>query len=254
LRDHFTRKPVGQLCDEGRASTGSGEEFFRRHTIVGPGIIHFHMLFQKLDGFGVDSFGNENFHKIGEIMAQLGFLGLGIMGYPMARNLLKAGHSVAIWSHTRAKVDQLAKEAGGRGCVTPMEVAEHSDVVFLCVGDTAMSEKVTLGAQGLVQGAKPGSVFVDCSTVAPEYARRAAHTLAAKQIGFIDAPCTGSRPGAEGGTLTFMVGGDPACGEREAALAAVLTAMLKASCSASRPSCTPYEQAWASLLRNDQPA
>jgi len=147
-------------------------------------------------------------------MAQLGFLGLGIMGYPMARNLLKAGHSVAIWSHTRAKVDQLAKEAGGRACATPMEVAEHSDVVFLCVGDTAMSEKVTLGALGLIQGAKPGSVIVDCSTVAPEYARRAAQALAAKQIGFIDAPCTGSRPGAEGGTLTFMVGGEAAIYEK----------------------------------------
>lgn len=141
-------------------------------------------------------------------MAQLGFLGLGIMGYPMARHLAEAGHTVALWSHTKAKAEQLAKQTGGVACDTPQEVAERAEVIFLCVGDTAMSEEATFGAHGLIQGIKPGAVVVDCSTVAPEYARRAARALKDKLAYFIDAPCTGSRPGAEGGTLTFMVGGD----------------------------------------------
>jgi 3-hydroxyisobutyrate dehydrogenase/2-hydroxy-3-oxopropionate reductase len=140
---------------------------------------------------------------------KLGFLGLGIMGYPMARNLLRAGRPVALWSHTAAKARQLAEEEKGLFCATPKEVAATSGVVFLCVGDTEMAERVTLGEDGLIAGAAPGSVVVDCSTVSPAYARRAAATLAEKGVHFIDAPCTGSRPGAEGGTLTFMIGGEP---------------------------------------------
>jgi 3-hydroxyisobutyrate dehydrogenase/2-hydroxy-3-oxopropionate reductase len=131
------------------------------------------------------------------------------MGYPMARNLLRAGHSVALWSHTAAKAEQLAREEKGDACKTPQEVAEKADVIFLCVGDTDMSARVTLGEQGLIEGARPGTVIVDCSTIAPSYARRAAATLAGKGVDFLDAPCTGSTPGAQGGTLTFMIGGDP---------------------------------------------
>jgi 3-hydroxyisobutyrate dehydrogenase/2-hydroxy-3-oxopropionate reductase len=147
-------------------------------------------------------------------MAQLGFLGLGIMGYPMARNLLRAGHQVALWSHTGSKVRELAAEAGGTPCATPREVAELSEVIFLCVGDTEMSAKVTLGAQGLIEGARPGAVIADCSTVAPSYARRAAASLKDKSVDFLDAPMTGSKLGAEGGTLTFMIGGDKAVYEK----------------------------------------
>jgi 3-hydroxyisobutyrate dehydrogenase-like beta-hydroxyacid dehydrogenase len=141
-------------------------------------------------------------------MAQLGFLGLGIMGYPMARNLLKAGHQVAVWSHSAAKAQQLASEGGATACATPKEVAERADVIFLCVGDTEMSEQVTLGPGGLMEGARPGTVILDCSTVAPAYARKAARALMEKKVHFLDAPVTGSKPGAEGGTLTFMIGGD----------------------------------------------
>lgn len=138
---------------------------------------------------------------------RLGFLGLGIMGYPMARNLLRAGHSVAVWSNTSAKAARLAEEEKGMACATPREVGENADIVFLCVGDTDMSARVTLGAGGLVEGLRPDSVVVDCSTISPTYARRAASSLAEKGIHFLDAPCTGSKPGAEGGTLTFMIGG-----------------------------------------------
>src|SRR5580658_5934756 len=109
-------------------------------------------------------------------MAKLGFLGLGLMGAPMARNLLKAGHDVALWSNTGSKAAQLAAEAGGKTCSTPAEVAQHAECVFLCVGDSVMSETVILGPNGLKEGAikegKPGMVVVDASTVSPASSRR----------------------------------------------------------------------------------
>jgi 3-hydroxyisobutyrate dehydrogenase-like beta-hydroxyacid dehydrogenase len=142
-------------------------------------------------------------------MANLGFLGLGLMGYPMARNLLRAGHRVAVWSHTQEKAQRLASEAGGQFCDTPRQVAEQADCIFLCVGNTDMSREVILGGDGLIQGAKPGTVIVDASTVSPSESRAIGEALQAKGVDFLDAPCTGSTPGAEGGTLTFMIGGDP---------------------------------------------
>ena len=90
-------------------------------------------------------------------MAKLGFLGLGIMGYPMARNLLRAGHEVALWSHTASKAKELATSEKGRFCNTPKEVAQNADCIFLCVGDTAMSEHVNLGPDGVIQAAKRGT-------------------------------------------------------------------------------------------------
>jgi 3-hydroxyisobutyrate dehydrogenase/2-hydroxy-3-oxopropionate reductase len=146
---------------------------------------------------------------------KLGFLGLGIMGYPMARHLLEAGHQVALWSNTSAKVAKLAaSHAGARVCTSPSEVGANAEIVFLCVGDTAMSEQVTFGPDGLVHGLADGAIVADCSTVAPSYARSAAERLAAKGVSFVDAPCTGSKAGAEGGVLTFMVGADPAIYEK----------------------------------------
>ena len=141
-------------------------------------------------------------------MAKLGFLGLGIMGYPMARHLLEAGHDVALWSHTAEKARELCGKGKGLFCEKPRQVAENSDVIFIIVGDTAMSEQVVLGDDGIIHGARAGTIIVDASTVAPSYSERAAKTLGKKGIQYLDAPCTGSRPGAEGGTLTFMAGGD----------------------------------------------
>ncbi|MBI2687831.1 MAG: NAD(P)-dependent oxidoreductase [Acidobacteria bacterium] len=142
-------------------------------------------------------------------MAKLGFLGLGIMGYPMARHLLEAGHNVALWSHTAAKAGELAAKFPGLGkaCETPKEVAADSDVIVLIVGDTAMSERVVFGPNGLMDAAKSGTVIVDASTVACSYSKSAAERCAAKGIEYLDAPCTGSKPGAESGNLTFMIGG-----------------------------------------------
>ena len=140
-------------------------------------------------------------------MANLGFLGLGLMGYPMARNLLRAGHQMALWSHNSAKARQLADTDGGTFCSTPREVATNAECIFLCVGDTAMSREVILGQDGLIEGAKPGSVIADASTISPSESRNIGKALKAKGVEFLDAPCTGSTPGAEGGTLTFMIGG-----------------------------------------------
>jgi 3-hydroxyisobutyrate dehydrogenase/2-hydroxy-3-oxopropionate reductase len=136
------------------------------------------------------------------------------MGYPMARNLLRAGHEVALWSNTTDKARKLAAEEKGTACNTPREVAEKSDFIFLCVGDTAMSKEVILGADGIIQGAKPGTVVADASTISPSQSRKIGEALKAKGVDFLDAPCTGSTPGATGGTLTFMVGGDEAVFEK----------------------------------------
>jgi 3-hydroxyisobutyrate dehydrogenase-like beta-hydroxyacid dehydrogenase len=147
-------------------------------------------------------------------MAKLGFLGLGIMGYPMARNLIQAGHDIGLWSNTADKARQLAQSAGGRFCATPAEAAADAECVFLCVGDSAMSENLILGENGIAHGAKAGAVVVDASTVSPSSSRAIGTKLTKSGFHFLDAPCTGSKPGAEGGTLTFMIGGDKQVFER----------------------------------------
>jgi len=141
-------------------------------------------------------------------MAKLGFLGLGLMGYPMARNLLRAGHEVALWSHTSDKARKLAAEEKGLFCEAPKQVAENADCIFLCVGDTAMAKDVILGPNGIIHGARPGTTVADASTINPNESRKIGQALKARGVDFLDAPCTGSTPGATGGTLTFMVGGD----------------------------------------------
>lgn len=147
-------------------------------------------------------------------MAKLGFLGLGLMGYPMARNLLRAGHEVALWSNTADKARKLASEEKGKFCDTPEQVAENADVIFLCVGDTAMAQSVMLGENGLIEGIRPGAVVGDASTISPSESRKIGEAFRAKGAEFLDIPCTGSTPGAEGGTLTFMIGGDQATYEK----------------------------------------
>jgi len=146
-------------------------------------------------------------------MAQLGFLGLGIMGYPMARHLLKAGHEVAVWSNTSSKVHEVVKEGKGTACGSPKEVAERADFIFYCVGDSAMARRITTGPGGLVEGVRKGSVTADCSTIAPAVSKEIGAAFTAKGAHFLDAPCTGSKPGAEKASLTFMVGGDQAAFE-----------------------------------------
>ncbi|MEG9434814.1 NAD(P)-dependent oxidoreductase [Edaphobacter sp. HDX4] len=141
-------------------------------------------------------------------MANVGFLGLGIMGAPMAAHLAEGGHNVTVWSHNSDKAARFAQEHGCALAKTPSDVAARSSTSFLCVGDTAMSQEVILGDQGLASGAAAGSLIVDCSTISPSASKQIGAQLAEKGIRFLDAPCTGSKPGAEAGTLSFMIGGD----------------------------------------------
>jgi 3-hydroxyisobutyrate dehydrogenase/2-hydroxy-3-oxopropionate reductase len=147
-------------------------------------------------------------------MAKLGFLGLGLMGYPMARNLARAGHQVAVWSHNAAKAKQFAETEKAAAVASPADVAKHAECLFVCVGDTRMAEEVLTGENGVLAGATPGTVVADASTISPSASRGIGQKLSAKGIHFLDAPCTGSTPGATAGTLTFMVGGDQQVFER----------------------------------------
>jgi 3-hydroxyisobutyrate dehydrogenase-like beta-hydroxyacid dehydrogenase len=147
-------------------------------------------------------------------MAQLGFLGLGIMGYPMARHLLEAGHEVALWTHSEGKAHELAAKGKGIPCATPKEVAQRADFIFFCVGDSAMARAISVGTDGLLEGVRPNSVTANCSTVSPVESAAIGAMFADRGVHFLDAPCTGSKAGAEGGTLTFMVGGDRGACER----------------------------------------
>jgi 3-hydroxyisobutyrate dehydrogenase-like beta-hydroxyacid dehydrogenase len=130
------------------------------------------------------------------------------MGAPMAQHLIGAGYNVAVWSHNVEKSRRFAEENHALHCALPADVAKHAECVFLCVGDTAMSSNLILGEAGLASGAAPGSAIVDCSTVSPLESSQLAGALKSRQIDFLDAPCTGSKAGAEAGTLTFMVGGE----------------------------------------------
>jgi 3-hydroxyisobutyrate dehydrogenase/2-hydroxy-3-oxopropionate reductase len=140
-------------------------------------------------------------------MAKLGFLGLGIMGAPMAQNLCKAGHEVAVWSNDTKKAKAFAAANDATFHSTPASLASDCECSFVCVGDTEMSRQVIMGDSGLLAGAEKHSVVVDCSTIAPSASVQIARALELSEIDFLDAPCTGSKAGAEGGTLTFMVGG-----------------------------------------------
>jgi 3-hydroxyisobutyrate dehydrogenase len=136
------------------------------------------------------------------------------MGSPMARNLARAGNDVAVWSHTTDKARKLAADEKAVFCATPKEVAQQADVIFLCVGDTEMAKTVIVGKDGIIEGIKPGSVVADCSTIAVGESRKIGAALKAKGADFLDAPVTGSTPGAENGNLTFMIGGDKAVFEK----------------------------------------
>ena len=136
------------------------------------------------------------------------------MGYPMARNLRRAGHDVAVWSNTADKARKLAMEENVFFCASPKAVAANSDVVFLCVGDTAMAKEVLLGSNGVIEATRAGMTVVDCSTIGISASREIAAAFQAKGADYLDAPVTGSTPGAESGNLTFMIGGDTAVFEK----------------------------------------
>lgn len=141
-------------------------------------------------------------------MASVAFIGLGVMGYPMAGHLLKAGHEVTVYNRNAAKAEQWVAEHGGRACPTPAAAATEQDFIMLCVGNDKDLEEVVCGPEGVLAGARSGSVIVDHTTASADVARRLAARAGAQGVGFLDAPVSGGQAGAEHGQLTVMVGGD----------------------------------------------
>ncbi|KAB2310977.1 NAD(P)-dependent oxidoreductase [Betaproteobacteria bacterium SCN2] len=138
---------------------------------------------------------------------KIGFIGTGIMGRPMALNLIQAGHELYTWGRRFDTVEPLLV-AGATGKGTPAEVAASADITITMVANTADVEQVVLGERGLMHGARPGSIIVDMSTIAPSAARSIAEQLAARDIHMLDAPVSGGQAGAQQGTLSIMVGGE----------------------------------------------
>lgn len=143
----------------------------------------------------------------------IGFIGLGIMGFSMAKRLVEAGHRVAVWNRTASKADPLAA-LGARKASSPKDAAAGAEIVISIVTDSPDVEQVLLGPEGAVHGAAAGALFVDMSTIAPETARKVGRALGARGIAFLDAPVTGGDVGAREGTLSILVGGEPADLER----------------------------------------
>lgn len=137
---------------------------------------------------------------------KVGFIGLGIMGQGMSHNLLKAGFPLTVWNRTAGKVDPLV-EAGASAGQNPADVAASSDITVICVSDTPDVEEVVLGNNGVIEGARPGSLIIDCSTISPIATRSMAQKLAQKEVAMLDAPISGGSEGAANGTLSIMVGG-----------------------------------------------
>jgi 3-hydroxyisobutyrate dehydrogenase-like beta-hydroxyacid dehydrogenase len=137
---------------------------------------------------------------------RVGFAGLGLMGGRMARNLLDKGFSLTVWNRTRERSRPWA-EAGADVAASPRALAEASDVVVACVADPAAVERLLFSKDGIVAAARPGFRYVECSTISPDLARRTAEALRASRADALEAPMTGSKTGAEKGTLLFMTGG-----------------------------------------------
>jgi 3-hydroxyisobutyrate dehydrogenase len=135
------------------------------------------------------------------------FLGLGVMGHPMAGHLARAGHRVTVYNRTAAKAAEWVREFGGRAAQTPREAAAEADIVFACVGNDADLRAVTLGADGAFDGMRRGTVFVDHTTASADIARELAAAAAGRGFDFVDAPVSGGNLGAVNGTLTVMCGG-----------------------------------------------
>ncbi len=143
-------------------------------------------------------------------MAKVAFLGLGVMGGPMARHLAQKGHDVTVYNRTHAKAEEWVKAHGGKAAKTPKEAAQGQEIVFCCVGNDNDLREVTIGKDGAFHGMGKGTLFVDHTTASAEVAREL--YAKAKELGFdfVDAPVSGGQAGAENGQLTVMCGGDQA--------------------------------------------
>ncbi len=154
----------------------------------------------------------------------IGFIGLGIMGQGMVRNLLDKGFVVYIWNRTHPKMDPFI-EQGAIAATSPADVASHADIIITCVSDTPDVEHVMMQANGVIFGAKPGNLVIDMSTISPEVTRRLAKAFADRKVHMLDAPISGGSEGAAKGTLSIMVGGEA---EQVARAMPVFEAMGKA--------------------------
>ncbi|NEU11719.1 NAD(P)-dependent oxidoreductase [Methylobacterium sp. BTF04] len=143
-------------------------------------------------------------------MAKVAFLGLGVMGGPMAGHLAKKGHDVTVYNRTAAKAEAWVTAHGGRSAKTPREAAQGQEIVFACVGNDDDLRGVTLGEDGAFAGMDTGAIFVDHTTASAEVARELAEAAKAAGFAFIDAPVSGGQAGAENAALTVMCGGDAA--------------------------------------------
>ena len=144
-------------------------------------------------------------------MATVAFIGLGVMGYPMAGHLkTRGGHDVVVFNRTKSKADKWAQEFGGKAAATPAEAAKGAEYIFCCVGNDDDLREVTIGEDGAFSTIAEGSIFIDNTTASANVARELAAIADAKGFGFLDAPVSGGQAGAENGVLTVMVGGDEA--------------------------------------------
>ena len=139
---------------------------------------------------------------------KLAFLGLGVMGYPMAGHLARAGHEVTVYNRSPAKADAWRNEYRGRTARTPAEAARSAEIVLMCVGNDDDVRTVANGADGALAGMAAGTILVDHTTASAEVAREVHAAAAARGVGFLDAPVSGGQAGAQNGKLTIMVGGD----------------------------------------------
>ena len=147
-------------------------------------------------------------------MAKVAFIGLGVMGAPMARHLAKAGHDVTVYNRTRAKAEAWVASHGGRLAATPARAADGAELVFSCVGDDPDLRDITLGAEGSFGAMAKGAIHVDHTTASAQVARELATEAGKRGFHFLDAPVSGGQSGAENGVLTVMVGGDAQAFER----------------------------------------
>jgi len=141
------------------------------------------------------------------VKKKLGFIGLGIMGKPMAKNLLKAGFNLVVFSRSNGPVEELVKEKA-LSANSPGEVAEHSEVIITMLPDSPEVEEIILGKDGVIRGTKPGSVVIDMSSINPLVTQEIAKALKEKEVEMLDAPVSGGEIGAIQGTLAIMVGGE----------------------------------------------
>lgn len=142
------------------------------------------------------------------VPAKVAFIGLGVMGYPMAGHLARAGHQVTVYNRTATKAEKWAAEFGGSTAATPREAVEGAKFVFACVGNDDDLRSVVLGKDGALAGMAPGAIFCDHTTVSAKVEKELAEAAHALQVDYIDAPVSGGQAGAENGVLTVLLGGD----------------------------------------------